>query len=288
MASLAPTPTSGYRGRLAPSPTGYLHVGHARTFWTAWQRAREAGGALVMRMEDLDPERSKPIFAEAALDDLRWLGIRWLEGPDKGGPFAPYVQSKRRAIYLAAWRRLLRRGCLFPCRCSRKDLESALGAPHESSSPGPAAEPRQARAAGRRADLSRHLPAVTCGALRNCPAPPPATSRCPTASTGDSACAKAKWSSSTIRTWAAALCGRRGLWRLCGVAPRRRAQLPACLRGRRRGHGHHGGGARRGPAQVHGAADSALPRLGSTLRPGTTAGWWWTTTAAAWPSATTR
>jgi glutamyl-tRNA synthetase len=131
MASLAPTPTSSYRGRLAPSPTGYLHVGHARTFWTAWQRAREAGGTLVMRMEDLDPERSRAAYAEAALDDLKWLGIRWQEGPDKGGPFAPYVQSKRRATYLAAWRRLLRRGFLYPCRCSRKDLESALGAPHE-------------------------------------------------------------------------------------------------------------------------------------------------------------
>lgn len=131
MASLPPTPTSNYRGRLAPSPTGYLHVGHARTFWAAWQRAREAGGALVMRMEDLDPERSKSIYAEAALEDLRWLGIRWQEGPDRGGPFAPYVQSKRRSHYLAAWRKLLRRGYLFPCRCSRKDLEAALSAPHE-------------------------------------------------------------------------------------------------------------------------------------------------------------
>jgi glutamyl-tRNA synthetase len=111
-------------------------VGHARTFWTAWLRARDSGGALVMRMDDLDAERSKPIFAEAALDDLHWLGIRWIEGPDKGGPHAPYAQSKRRTIYRAAWRRLLRRGFLFPCRCSRKDLESALGAPHESSSPG--------------------------------------------------------------------------------------------------------------------------------------------------------
>jgi glutamyl/glutaminyl-tRNA synthetase len=131
MASLAPTSASNYRGRLAPSPTGYLHVGHARTFWTAWQRARDAGGALVMRMEDLDPDRSKSVFAEAAYEDLRWLGIRWLEGPDKGGPFAPYVQSRRRSIYLAAWRRLLRLGYLYPCRCSRKDLENALGAPHE-------------------------------------------------------------------------------------------------------------------------------------------------------------
>ncbi len=131
MASIAPTPTSSYRGRLAPSPTGYLHVGHARTFWTAWTRARDAGGALIMRMEDLDTERSRAIYADAALEDLRWLGIRWLEGPDKGGPYAPYVQSRRRSIYLAALRRLMRRGFLYPCKCSRKDLENALGAPHE-------------------------------------------------------------------------------------------------------------------------------------------------------------
>ncbi len=122
---------SGYRGRLAPSPTGYLHVGHARTFWTASQRARDAGGTLVLRMEDLDPDRSRAAYAEAAIEDLRWLGIRWQEGPDKGGPSAPYVQSKRKGVYLAAWRKLLRAGRLFPCRCSRKDLETALGAPHE-------------------------------------------------------------------------------------------------------------------------------------------------------------
>ena len=136
MASLPPSPVSNYRGRLAPSPTGYLHVGHARTFWTAAQRTREAGGTLVLRMEDLDPDRSKSMYAEAAIEDLRWLGIRWHEGPDKGGPCGPYVQSKRRAVYLDAWRTLLRRGCLYPCRCSRKDLETALGAPHERNSAG--------------------------------------------------------------------------------------------------------------------------------------------------------
>lgn len=123
--------SSPYRGRLAPSPTGYLHVGHARTFWTAFLRARDADGKLVMRMEDLDPDRCRANYADAAIEDLRWLGIRWQEGPDKGGPFAPYVQSKRRAIYVAAWRKLLRTGMLFACRCSRKDLETALGAPHE-------------------------------------------------------------------------------------------------------------------------------------------------------------
>jgi glutamyl/glutaminyl-tRNA synthetase len=131
MASLSPTPVSSYRGRLAPSPTGYLHVGHARTFWTASQRAREAGGTLIMRMEDLDPDRSRAAYAEAAIEDLRWLGIRWQEGPDKGGPFAPYAQSRRNGVYLNVWRRLLRHGFLYPCRCSRKDLENALAAPHE-------------------------------------------------------------------------------------------------------------------------------------------------------------
>jgi glutamyl-tRNA synthetase len=95
-----------------------------------------------MRMEDLDPERSKAAYAQAAIDDLRWLGIRWQEGPDKGGPFAPYQQSRRRPIYLAAWRKLLRRGYLYPCKCSRKDLDTALGAPHERVT-GRAYDPQQ-------------------------------------------------------------------------------------------------------------------------------------------------
>ena len=76
------TAVSEYRGRLAPSPTGYLHLGHARTFYTAYMRARQAGGTLVMRMEDLDGARSKREYIEAAYEDLRWLGIRWQEGPD--------------------------------------------------------------------------------------------------------------------------------------------------------------------------------------------------------------
>jgi len=125
-------PPTSYRGRIAPSPTGLLHIGHACTFWTAYQRALKHNGILIFRDEDLDPQRSRPQFAEAMLKDLHWLGIRWQEGPDKGGPFAPYEQSKRTNIYLAVWRKLLRRGYLFPCRCSRKDLANALGAPHES------------------------------------------------------------------------------------------------------------------------------------------------------------
>jgi glutamyl-tRNA synthetase len=137
MVSVSAAPVAGYRGRLAPSPTGYLHVGHARTFWTAFERARDAGGTLVMRMEDLDPDRSRSCYAEAAIEDLRWLGIRWQEGPDCGGSFGPYAQSLRRAFYLAAWRTLFQRGFLYPCRCSRRDLETALAAPHEGNPAGP-------------------------------------------------------------------------------------------------------------------------------------------------------
>ncbi|MGZ4825962.1 MAG: tRNA glutamyl-Q(34) synthetase GluQRS [Terriglobales bacterium] len=122
-----------YRGRLAPSPTGYLHVGHARTFWIAYERARTAGGALVLRNEDLDPQRSKPKYAHAFLEDLRWFGISWQEGPDVGGAHAPYSQSERRDLYLQTWQKLYQGGWIYPCTCSRKDLQGAAQAPHESN-----------------------------------------------------------------------------------------------------------------------------------------------------------
>jgi glutamyl/glutaminyl-tRNA synthetase len=122
---------SDYRGRIAPSPSGYLHLGHARTFWVAYQRARAAAGTLILRNEDLDPDRSRPEFTQAMLEDLEWLGIRWQEGPDAGGAFGPYVQSERRELYLAAWRKLLHDGCIYPCRCSRKDLARIAQAPHD-------------------------------------------------------------------------------------------------------------------------------------------------------------
>ncbi len=122
---------SPYRGRLAPSPTGLLHLGHACTFWTAYRRALAHKGTLVFRNEDLDPQRSKPKFAEAMVEDLRWLGIRWQEGPDVGGPFAPYEQSQRRKSYLAPWRKLRDGGFIYPCTCSRKDLSSSAAAPNE-------------------------------------------------------------------------------------------------------------------------------------------------------------
>jgi glutamyl/glutaminyl-tRNA synthetase len=120
-----------YRGRLAPSPTGLLHIGHACTFWTAYRRVVEHGGTLIFRNEDLDPQRSKPEFAGAMVEDLEWLGIRWQEGPDIGGPFAPYEQSRRREFYLAAWRKLRDGGFIYPCDCSRKDLASSAAAPNE-------------------------------------------------------------------------------------------------------------------------------------------------------------
>jgi glutamyl-tRNA synthetase len=122
---------SQYRGRVAPSPTGLLHVGHARTFWTAYTRADEAGGTLVLRNEDLDPQRSKAEFANAMLEDLDWLGIHWHEGPDVGGTFGPYSQSARGEHYLTVWKQLLERGLLYPCTCSRRELSGIAQAPHE-------------------------------------------------------------------------------------------------------------------------------------------------------------
>src|SRR6184192_1798859 len=73
-----------YRGRIAPSPTGFLHIGHAMTFWRAQERAREAGGKLVLRIEDLDRDRGRREFADAIIEDLRWFGLGWNEGPDVG------------------------------------------------------------------------------------------------------------------------------------------------------------------------------------------------------------
>jgi glutamyl/glutaminyl-tRNA synthetase len=123
--------SDGYRGRLAPSPTGLLHLGHARTFWTAYERARDAGGVLLLRDEDLDTQRARADYAAAMLDDLHWLGIVWQEGPDLGGPFAPYRQSERYGLYREAWERLRAGGWIYPCHCSRRELAVAVSAPHE-------------------------------------------------------------------------------------------------------------------------------------------------------------
>ncbi len=117
--------SSPYRGRIAPTPSGWLHLGHAATFRTAWERARQAGGRLVFRTEDLDPERCRPEYAQGAIEDLRWWGLDWDEGPDCGGPFAPYVQSERLALYAEAMARLRELGLVYPSPHSRREIAAA-------------------------------------------------------------------------------------------------------------------------------------------------------------------
>lgn len=112
-----------YRGRVAPTPTGDMHVGHARTFVTAWRRAEEAGGALVLRIEDLDPLRCRDEWTARAIDDLAWLGVRWTEGP--------VYQSRRRGVYEDTWRRLHGQGLVYPSRVSRREVRDAAHAPHD-------------------------------------------------------------------------------------------------------------------------------------------------------------
>ncbi|MBO5751270.1 MAG: tRNA glutamyl-Q(34) synthetase GluQRS [Kiritimatiellae bacterium] len=111
-----------YVGRLAPSPTGALHLGNVRTFAIAWLRARSQGGRVIMRMEDLDHPRDKPGAAADALYDLRWLGFDWDD---------EFVQSERRQIYREALSHLIASGKVYPCVCSRRDVESAQSAPHD-------------------------------------------------------------------------------------------------------------------------------------------------------------
>jgi glutamyl-tRNA synthetase len=119
-----------YRGRLAPSPTGLLHLGHARTFWVAQERARAKGGSLILRNEDIDSTRFKLEFVSQMIEDLRWFGFEWQEGPDCGGAFGPYSQSERRSFYLAALEKLRAGGFIYPCTCSRKDIQQAVRAPN--------------------------------------------------------------------------------------------------------------------------------------------------------------
>ena len=113
---------SGYVGRLAPSPTGALHLGNVRTFMVAWLRARQAGGRLILRTEDLDHPKHKAGAAVQAIEDLKWLGFDWDE---------EHVQSSRTELYAAAIRKLHADGLAYPCVCSRRDVESAQSAPHE-------------------------------------------------------------------------------------------------------------------------------------------------------------
>src|SRR5579864_1008128 len=111
------------RLRFAPSPTGRLHVGNARTALFNWLLARGSGGAFVLRIEDTDVERSTLESEAAILRDLRWLGLDWDEGPDVGGARGPYRQSERLPIYQSHADRLLAAGRAYPCFCSMAQLE---------------------------------------------------------------------------------------------------------------------------------------------------------------------
>ncbi|NNE01239.1 MAG: tRNA glutamyl-Q(34) synthetase GluQRS [Pirellulaceae bacterium] len=133
-------------GRLAPSPTGAQHLGNARTYLLAYWSARSIGARLIMRIEDIDSPRVKPWARQQAIDDLRWLGIDWDEGPDVPyrptdgpptvqGAHGPYIQTERVALYQTALERLITQDRVFPCTCSRKDIAAAASAPHEGESP---------------------------------------------------------------------------------------------------------------------------------------------------------
>lgn len=126
-----------HRGRYAPSPTGAIHLGNARTALLAWLDARHAGDSFVLRVEDLDRARI-PEGAEARLlEDLRWLGLDWDEGPDVGGRHAPYRQSERTELYDLFLRGLIESGSAFLCACSRADVARAASAPHAEDDEGP-------------------------------------------------------------------------------------------------------------------------------------------------------
>jgi glutamyl-tRNA synthetase len=133
LASVAPI----YRGRLAPSPTGLLHLGHARTFWMAQERCRAVGGTLVLRNEDLDSTRYKMEFVDSMIEDLRWFGFEWQEGPDCDGGSGPYSQSGRMRFYSDSLEKLRAGGFIYPCTCSRKDIQLAARAPHANDDADP-------------------------------------------------------------------------------------------------------------------------------------------------------
>jgi len=124
-----PIPRDRPVGRYAPSPTGDLHLGNLRAALLAWRQARDLGGIFILRVEDIDAPRTVPGAEARMLDDLRWLGLDWDEGPDVGGLAGPYRQSERGSIYAAALARLEAAGRTYLCTCSRKDLREA-SAPH--------------------------------------------------------------------------------------------------------------------------------------------------------------
>ena len=119
-------------GRFAPSPSGRMHLGNVMSALLCWLSARSAGGRLVLRIEDIDPERSRDEYARLIIEDLRFLGLDWDEGEGAGGAHGPYRQSGRTPVYEEALRRLDAMGLLYPCFCSRAELHDVTRAPHAS------------------------------------------------------------------------------------------------------------------------------------------------------------
>lgn len=160
------------RGRFAPTPSGPMHLGNALTALLAWLQIRSAKGQFILRIEDIDRQRSKPEHVRQIIEDLRWLGLDWDEGPDIGGPYGPYAQSEREPLYREQLARLLAQGWLYPCYCSRAELHGIANAPHGLGSEGPVypgtcrnlTEPEQlAKAVHKRPSLRFRLPAdMTC------------------------------------------------------------------------------------------------------------------------------
>ena len=120
------------RVRFAPSPTGHLHVGNARTALFNWLLARGQQGTFILRIEDTDLERSTKASEQAILSDLRWMGLQWDEGVEVGGPFGPYRQTERMQSYVDHVNRLLAEGNGYYCFCSEEKLESERKAREEA------------------------------------------------------------------------------------------------------------------------------------------------------------
>lgn len=150
--------TESARGRFAPSPTGDLHLGSAAAGLVAWLLARAAGASFVLRVEDIDTPRVVRGMVGRQLDDLRWLGLDWDEGPDVGGPFSPYAQSERFDLYEDALAELARRGLTYLCDCSRAEVARVASAPHAGDE-GPR-YPGLCRAFGMRERTWKRPPAV--------------------------------------------------------------------------------------------------------------------------------
>ncbi|WP_420799307.1 tRNA glutamyl-Q(34) synthetase GluQRS [Ktedonospora formicarum] len=135
--STTPTQANQIRGRYAPSPTGDLHMGNLRTALLAWLCARLEQGCFILRIEDLDLPRVRFGATERMLYDLRWLGLDWDEGPDCGGPHAPYTQSERLHHYHTYLKQLEQADLIYPCYCSRAEIVHAASAPQQGAEDGP-------------------------------------------------------------------------------------------------------------------------------------------------------